>query len=95
MIESLISFKLILNVILDLIGYKPYKITHASDNFEKLYEFAVVLIKKGLAYVCHQTADDMKGFDTEASPWRDRSIDLNLQLFEVSLKIYLQLKSQA
>lgn len=64
------------------LGYKPYAITHSSDNFQQLYEWAVVLIKKGLAYVCHQTADQMKGFNTELSPWRERPIEENLQLFE-------------
>ncbi|CAG9809996.1 unnamed protein product [Chironomus riparius] len=64
------------------LGYKPYQITHSSDNFQQLYEWAVVLIKKGLAYVCHQRADEMKGFNTEMSPWRDRPIEENLQLFE-------------
>lgn len=64
------------------LGYKPYQITHSSDNFQQLYEWAVLLIKKGLAYVCHQTADQMKGFNTEMSPWRDRPIEENLQLFE-------------
>lgn len=43
------------------LGYKPDQITYSSDNFQQLYEWAVVLIKKGLAYVCHQTADEMKG----------------------------------
>lgn len=64
------------------LGYQPYAITHSSDNFQQLYDWAVVLIKKGLAYVCHQTADEMKGFNTEMSPWRDRPIEENLQLFE-------------
>lgn len=64
------------------LGYKPYKITHSSDNFQQLYEWAVLLIQKGLAYVCHQTADQMKGFNTELSPWRDRPIEESLQLFE-------------
>lgn len=64
------------------LGYKPHAITHSSDNFQQLYDWAVVLINKGLAYVCHQTADEMKGFNTEMSPWRDRPIDENLQLFE-------------
>ena len=36
------------------LGYKPYKITHSSDNFQQLYEWAKLLINKGLAYVCHQ-----------------------------------------
>lgn len=64
------------------LGYKPYAITHLSDNFQQLYEWAIVLIKKGLAYVCHQTADQMKGFNTELSPWRDRPIEESLQLFQ-------------
>lgn len=64
------------------LGYQPHAITHSSDNFQQLYDWAVVLIKKGLAYVCHQTADQMKGFNTEMSPWRDRPIEQNLQLFE-------------
>ncbi|XP_075146553.1 glutaminyl-tRNA synthetase [Haematobia irritans] len=64
------------------LGYKPYKITHSSDNFQQLYEWAVVLIRKGLAYVCHQTADEMKGFNPKPSQWRDRPIAESLQLFE-------------
>ncbi len=35
------------------LGFKPYQITYSSDNFEKLYELAEELIKKGKAYVCH------------------------------------------
>lgn len=64
------------------LGYKPDKITHSSDNFQQLYEWAVLLIKKNLAYVCHQTADEMKGFNPKPSEWRDRPIEENLQLFE-------------
>lgn len=64
------------------LGYKPDKITHSSDNFQQLYEWAVQLIRKGLAYVCHQSADDMKGFNPPPSPWRERPIEDNLQLFE-------------
>ncbi|KAJ6632812.1 putative glutamine--tRNA ligase [Pseudolycoriella hygida] len=64
------------------LGYTPAKITHSSDNFQQLYEWAKVLIKKGLAYVCHQAADEMKGFNPLPSPWRDRPIDESLQLFE-------------
>ena len=65
------------------LGYNPYKITHSSDNFDQLYEWAVVLIKKGLAYVCHQKVEDMRGFDPKPSPWRERPIEESLQLFEV------------
>lgn len=64
------------------LGYKPHAITHSSDYFNQLYEWAIVLIKKGLAYVCHQTADEMKGFNPKPSQWRDRPIEENLQLFE-------------
>uniref|UniRef100_A0A336LZF8 Probable glutamine--tRNA ligase n=1 Tax=Culicoides sonorensis TaxID=179676 RepID=A0A336LZF8_CULSO len=63
------------------LGYKPFKITHSSDYFQQLYEWAIVLIKKGLAYVCHQTADEMKGFNPVPSPWRDRPVEENLILF--------------
>nr|CAI5831794.1 unnamed protein product [Callosobruchus analis] len=64
------------------LGYTPYKITHSSDYFDQLYKWAVQLIQKGLAYVCHQTADEMKGFNPQPSTWRDRPIEENLQLFE-------------
>lgn len=64
-------------------GYKPWKVTHASDNFDKLYAFAVELIRRGHAYVCHMQADEMKGFNPPDSPWRDRPIEESLQLFEV------------
>jgi len=35
------------------LGYKPYKITHTSDYFDRFYVWAIELIKKGKAYVCH------------------------------------------
>lgn len=60
---------------------------YASDYFETLYEFAVILIKKGLAYVDDLTAEEIaatKGSTTEPgknSPYRDRSVEENLQLF--------------
>lgn len=72
------------------LGFQPYKITYASDNFDQLYLYAIELIKKGKAYVCHMTpeeirvsrgGDDNKGprFD---SPWRNRPIEENLREFE-------------
>jgi len=64
------------------LGYKPYKITYSSDNFQQLYEWAVVLINKGLAYVCHQKAEELKGFNPKPSPWRERPIEESLRLFE-------------
>ncbi|CAG0890012.1 unnamed protein product [Darwinula stevensoni] len=63
------------------LGYKPYKITHSSDYFDQLYEWAEKLIGKGLAYVCHQRPEDLKGFNPPPSPWRDRPIHENLSLF--------------
>lgn len=73
-----------------VLGYKPFKVTHSSDYFDQLYEWAVQLIKADLAYVCHQGADEMKGFNQVLSPWRDRPISENLQLFEVLLTSVFQ-----
>ena len=59
---------------------------YASDYFEKLYLFAEQLITKGLAYVCDLTPEQMReyrGTLTEPgkpSPWRDRSVEENLDL---------------
>lgn len=64
------------------LGYKPYKITHSSDYFDQLYQWAVKLITKGLAYVCHQKSEEMKGFNPPPSPWRERPVEENLKLFE-------------
>ncbi|XP_028159914.1 probable glutamine--tRNA ligase [Ostrinia furnacalis] len=64
------------------LGYKPYKITHSSDYFDQLYEWAVQLIKKDMAYVCHQKSEEIKGFNPPPSPWRNRPIEESLQLFE-------------
>lgn len=60
---------------------------YASDYFEPTYNFAVELIKKGLAYVCELTADEVKenrgDLNTPAtSPYRDRPIEESLDLFE-------------
>jgi len=71
--------------ILDMVtwlGYTPYKITHSSDYFHQLYEMAVLLIKKDLAYVCHQKLEDIRGFNPPPSPWRTRPIKESLALFE-------------
>ncbi len=59
---------------------------YGSDYFEKDYEYAVELIKKGLAYVCELTPDEFKenrgDLNTPAvSPWRDRPIEESLDLF--------------
>ena len=63
-------------------------IYYGSDYFEKCYEYAVKLIKDGKAYVCDLSADEMReyrGTLTEPgknSPYRDRSVEENLDLFE-------------
>ncbi len=60
----------------------------ASDYFEQMYEYAVQLIKKGKAYVCDLSSDEIRatrGTPTEPgtpSPWRDRSVEENLDLFQ-------------
>ena len=59
----------------------------ASDYFEKMHAYAVQLINKGLAYVCHLTAEQMHDYrgtpaiPATPSPWRDRSIAENLTEF--------------
>jgi len=68
--------------IVEWLGYKPYKITHSSDNFKQLYEWAKFLIEKGLAYVCHQKVEDIRGFNPPPSPWRNRPAEESLRLFE-------------
>ncbi|MDW8310242.1 MAG: glutamine--tRNA ligase/YqeY domain fusion protein, partial [Verrucomicrobiales bacterium] len=61
---------------------------YASDYFEQLYEFALQLIRKGKAYVCDHTpeeVDRMRGApDRPGTPsrWRDRSVEENLDLFQ-------------
>ncbi len=64
------------------------RLFYASDYFDQLYEWAVQLIKSGSAYVCDLTGDQVReyrGTLTEPgkeSPWRNRSIPENLDLFE-------------
>jgi len=64
------------------------RIYFASDYFEKFYQYAVTLIKKGKAYVCHLKPDEIRmsrGTLTEQgkeSPYRNRSVEENLKLFE-------------
>eukprot|EP00759_Apiculatamorpha_spiralis_P020713 PhF_6_TR26048/c0_g1_i1/m.36677/K01886/QARS, glnS; glutaminyl-tRNA synthetase len=65
-------------------GWKPDWITFTSDYFDKLYEFALVLIKKGLAYVDDSTKEEIKKQREERidSPCRSRPVEENLRLFE-------------
>ena len=69
------------------LGFNWTNELYASDYFDQIYEFAVTLINKGLAYVDDSTADEiaaLKGSPTEPgknSPFRNRTIDENLTLF--------------
>lgn len=76
------KFFLAIEDIVNWLGYNPARVTHSSDNFQQLYLWAVKLIQKNLAYVCHQKVEEMRGFEVQMSPWRDRPIEENLQLFE-------------
>lgn len=63
------------------------RLYYASDYFEQLYEYAVILIQKGKAYVCDMPAEEIsatRGTPTrpgKESPYRNRSVDENLDLF--------------
>ena len=69
------------------LGFKWNKCLYASDYFDFIYDCAIKLIKKGKAYVCDLTADEIRehrGTLTEPginSPYRDRSVEENLDLF--------------
>ena len=70
------------------LGYDWSEVTYSSDNFQKLYDWSLLLIKKGKAYVDSQSSEEMalqKGTPTEAgtnSPYRDRAIEENIDLFQ-------------
>lgn len=78
------------NILNDIswLGFKWGDIYYASDYFQKLWDFAVWLIRKGLAYVDEQTSEQIaaqKGTPTTPgtdSPYRNRPVEENLQLFE-------------
>ena len=60
---------------------------YGSDYFEKTYEYAIELIKKGLAYVCRLSAEEFKSYRGDlthpaVSPYRDTPVEENLRLFE-------------
>ena len=64
------------------------RLYYASDYFDQLYEFAFKLIRKGKAYVCDLTADEIREYrgtltqPGRESPYRNRSVEENLDLFE-------------
>ena len=69
------------------LGFNWDKVTYSSDNFQQLYDWATLLIKKGKAYVDSQTSEEMaeqKGTPTTVgknSPHRDRGVEENLNIF--------------
>ncbi len=69
------------------LGFHWENVYYASDYFDKLWDFAIWLVEKGLAYVDEQTSEqiaEQKGTPTQAgrpSPFRDRPIEENLRLF--------------
>lgn len=70
------------------LGYTPEIVVYGSSYFEETYEKAILLIKKGLAFVCDLTQEEVSAYrgDTanpgKNSPYRNRSIEENLRLFE-------------
>ena len=70
------------------LGFEWDKEYFASDYFDQLYEWAVQLIKDGKAYVCDQTVEEVREYrgrwnePGRNSPFRDRSVEENLDLFE-------------
>ena len=70
------------------LGYDWSEVTYSSDNFQKLYDWSLLLIKKGKAYVDSQSSEEMalqKGTPTEVgtnSPYRDRAVEENIDLFQ-------------
>lgn len=70
------------------LGFTWQNELYASDYFEQIYQFALMLIRKGKAYVDDSTPEqiaEQKGTPTEPgtpSPWRERSVEENLHLFE-------------
>lgn len=72
---------------IEWLGFEWKNEFYASDYFDQLYEFAIKLINKGLAYVDDSTSEEiaaLKGTPTEPgknSPFRDRSVEENLDLF--------------
>ncbi|GAM21997.1 hypothetical protein SAMD00019534_051720 [Acytostelium subglobosum LB1] len=66
------------------LGHKPCDTTYSSHYFDQLYDLAIELIKRGYAYVCHQTPKELSECrqNMTDSPYRNRSVEENLALFE-------------
>jgi len=70
------------------LGFEWCDLTHASDYYQAFYDFAIELIKQGLAYVDSLSAEDMRAYrgnlkeGGKESPYRSRSVEENLDLFQ-------------
>jgi len=73
---------------IEWLGFNPAKVVFGSDYFDETYDYAIKLIKKGLAYVCDLSQEEISkyrgDFNTPGtlSPYRNRSVEENLELFE-------------
>ena len=67
------------------LGYTPWKVTFASDYLQQLYEIAIKLIKKGLAYVDNLSKEQISEYREKKkdSPYRNRTVEENLKLFNM------------
>ena len=78
------------------LGFNWDKVTYSSDNFQQLYDWAILLIKKGKAYIDSQTSEEMaeqKGTPTTVgknSPHRDRGVEENLNIFTEKKNVVLK-----
>ncbi len=69
------------------LGYQWDELRFASDYFDEFYERAIILIKKGLAYVCDLSPEEMTEYKGDSytpgknSPYRERTVEENLDLF--------------
>lgn len=72
---------------IEWLGYHPSNIFYGSDYFDQTYELAIKLIKKGLAYVCDLSQEEISKYRGDLShpgvdsPYRNRSVEENLKLF--------------
>ena len=73
---------------IEWLGFKWDRELYASDYFDRMYECAIGLIMKGLAYVCDYSADEIRATrgtltaPGQNSPWRERTVSENLRLFD-------------
>lgn len=73
---------------IEWLGYHPANVFFGSDYFEQTYQLAIKLIKKGLAYVCDLSQEEISKYRGDLktpgtnSPYRNRSVEENLELFE-------------